>query len=187
MFELRTEFAAANDFKTTLLCILIFHCILYVKLIVLNIVRPRPDISFLSNLRFSFVFASAPVYWVDEGVDTAVAHGQPEKEFFKYVFSRLRSVNQPVWKQEEQVDVLELIYRGHDQSHREVGLQIQGVFWSISTNTGCIFKVSLQRQGVFLCKMSRKRKESNKTWYGSQEMPKSKTTMTSILITLKTL
>ena len=94
----------------------------------LNIVRPRPDISFLSNLRFSFVFASAPVYWVDEGVDTAVAHGQPEKEFFKYVSSRLRSVNPPVWKQEEQVDVLELIYRGHDQSHREVGLQIQGVF-----------------------------------------------------------
>ena len=31
-------------------------------------------------------------------------------------------------KQEEQVDVLELIYRGHDQSHREVGLQIEGVF-----------------------------------------------------------
>ena len=80
-------------------------------------------------MRFAIVFASAPVYWVDEGVDTAVAHGQPEKEFFKYVFSRLRSVNPPVWKQEEQVDVHELVDRGHDQSQREVGLQIQDVFF----------------------------------------------------------
>ena len=51
VFELRTKFAAAKGFKTTLLCILIFHYyILYVKLIVLNIVRPRPDISFFVEL-----------------------------------------------------------------------------------------------------------------------------------------
>ena len=56
VFELRTEFAAAKDFKTTLLCILIFHYILYVKLIVLNIVRPRPDISFFVELAVCHCF-----------------------------------------------------------------------------------------------------------------------------------
>ena len=138
MFELRTEFAAAKDFKTTLLCILISlhikrkvnsvkYCEAKTKDLIF-VTNADQTFLFLSNLRFAIVFVSAPVYWVDEGVDTAVAHGQPEKEFFKYVFSRLRSVNPPVWKQEEQVDVLELVDRGHDQSHSEVGLQIQGVF-----------------------------------------------------------
>ena len=67
VFELRTEFAAAKGFKTTLLCILIS---LHIRRIVDSVKYCEAKTNdlifvarhFLSNLWFAIVFASAPVY-----------------------------------------------------------------------------------------------------------------------------
>ena len=61
-----------------------------------NKVLGSTSISLISIFSHWHVCRNSPVDGVDERVDTAVAHGQPEKEFFKYVFSRLRSLNPPV-------------------------------------------------------------------------------------------